>query len=82
MKLLKNFFRLYVLINIYGFFVFAQEQLDIARIIIVGLISVGSFLLAQGVTLPGEHSQAPIGGLGWLAVLGGALAYKKLRNKK
>ena len=27
MKSLNNFFRLYVLINIYGFFVFAQEQL-------------------------------------------------------
>jgi len=26
-------------------------------------------------------SQAPIGGLGWLAALGGALAYKKLRKK-
>ena len=26
-------------------------------------------------------SQAPIGGLGWFAVLGGALAYKKLRKK-
>ena len=59
-----------------------MKRLDIARIIIVGLISVGSFLLAQGVTFPGEPSQAPIGGLGWLAVLGGALAYKKLRNKK
>ena len=54
-----------------------MRGLDIARIIIVG-----SFLLAQGVTFPGEPSQAPIGGLGWLAVLGGALAYKKLRNKK
>ncbi len=59
-----------------------MRRLDIARIIIVGLISVGSFLLAQGVTFPGEPSQAPIGGLGWLAVLGGALAYKKLRNKE
>ena len=27
MKSLNNFFRLYVLINIYGFFIFAQEQL-------------------------------------------------------
>ena len=38
-----------------------MKRLDIARIIIVGLISVGSFLLAQGVTFPGEPSQAPIG---------------------
>ena len=29
-----------------------MRGLDIARIIIVGLISVGSFLLAQGVTFP------------------------------
>tara|TARA_B100001250_G_scaffold363035_1_gene342132 strand:+ start:498 stop:695 length:198 start_codon:yes stop_codon:yes gene_type:complete len=50
--------------------------------VIVGLFSVGSFLLAQGVTFPSEPSQAPIGGLGWLAVLGGALAYKRLREKK
>ena len=37
--------------------------------------------MAQGIPLPGEPSQAPIGGLGWLAALGGALAYKKLRKK-
>ncbi len=36
--------------------------------VIVGLFSVGSFLLAQGVTFPGEPSQAPIGGLGWLGL--------------
>ena len=37
--------------------------------------------LAQGITLPDPPSQAPIGGLGWLAALGGALAYKKLTKK-
>ena len=41
----------------------------------------GTMLMAQGITLPNEPSQAPIGGLGWLAALGGALAYKKLRKK-
>ena len=44
-------------------------------------VTIGSRALAQGITLPSEPSQAPIGGLGWLAVLGGALAYKKLRKK-
>ena len=45
------------------------------------ILTIGSMALAQGITLPSEPSQAPIGGLGWLAVLGGALAYKKLRKK-
>ena len=40
-----------------------------------------SLIMSQGITLPSEPSQAPIGGLGWLAALGGALAYKKLRKK-
>ena len=31
---------------------------------------------------PGEPAQAPIGGLGLLAAAGGALAIKKLRDKK
>ena len=45
------------------------------------ILTIGSMALAQGITLPSEPSQAPIGGLGWLAVLGGALAYKKLSKK-
>ena len=45
------------------------------------MITMGSILMAQGITLPDGPSQAPIGGLGWLAALGGALAYKKLRKK-
>ena len=44
-------------------------------------VAIGSMALAQGITLPSEPSQAPIGGLGWLAALGGVLAYKKLRKK-
>ena len=39
-------------------------------------------IVAQGITMPDTPSQAPIGGLGWLAILGGVMAYKKLRNKK
>jgi len=43
---------------------------------------ITSHLTAQGITVPDTPSQAPIGGLGYLALLGGAMAYKKLRNKK
>ena len=46
------------------------------------ILTIGSMALAQGITLPSEPSQAPIGGLGWLAALGGALAYNKLRKNK
>ena len=54
---------------------------NIIRNCIYFMITMGSMLMAQGITLPSEPSQAPIGGLGWLAALGGALAYKKLRKK-
>ena len=54
---------------------------SIIRYTITFFITISSFILAQGITLPNEPSQAPIGGLGWLAALGGALAYKKLRKK-
>tara|TARA_B110000014_G_C19668703_1_gene351215 strand:+ start:59 stop:250 length:192 start_codon:yes stop_codon:yes gene_type:complete len=54
---------------------------NIIRKTIYCMITMGSMLMAQGITLPNEPSQAPIGGLGWLAALGGALAYKKLRKK-
>ena len=54
---------------------------NIIRNTIYCMITMGSILMAQGITLPNEPSQAPIGGLGWLAALGGALAYKKLRKK-
>ena len=51
------------------------------RRITVFLVILGGTLAAQGITVPDTPSQAPIGGLGWLAILGGAMAYKKLRNK-
>jgi hypothetical protein len=41
-----------------------------------------NLILAQGVGFPDAPSQAPIGGLGLLAAAGGAMAYKKLKNKK
>ena len=54
---------------------------NIIRNAIIFIITISSIALAQGIALPGEPTQAPIGGLGWLAALGGALAYKKLRKK-
>ena len=48
----------------------------------VFLVILGGTLAAQGITVPDTPSQAPIGGLGYLAILGGAMAYNKLRNKK
>ena len=54
---------------------------NIIRNTITFILTTGSMVMAQGITLPSEPSQAPIGGLGWLAALGGALAYKKLRKK-
>ena len=51
---------------------------NIIRNTIIFIVTIGSIALAQGITLPSEPSQAPIGGLGWLAALGGALAYSCL----
>ena len=45
---------------------------NIIRNTIMFILNIGSMALAQGITLPNEPSQAPIGGLGWLAALGGA----------
>jgi hypothetical protein len=53
----------------------------IIRNAITFIITISSMALAQGIDLPSNPSQAPIGGLGWLAALGGALAYKKLKKK-
>ena len=53
----------------------------IIRNAITFILTIGSMAMAQGITLPSEPSQAPIGGLGWLAALGGALAYNKLKKK-
>ena len=53
----------------------------IIRNAITFILTIGPMAIAQGIDLPTGPSQAPIGGLGWLAALGGALAYKKLRKK-
>jgi hypothetical protein len=52
------------------------------RILIISFLSLSSVLLAQGVVFPDEPSQAPIGGLGLLGAVGGAMAWKKLKNRK
>ena len=49
---------------------------NIIRNTITFILTIGSMALAQGITVPANPSQAPIGGLGWLVALGGALAYK------
>jgi hypothetical protein len=49
--------------------------------IIIGLISISSILMAQGVGFSNAPTQAPIGGLKLLIGAGGAMAWKKFREK-
>ncbi len=51
-------------------------------ILIISFLSLSSVLLAQGVGWPDEPSQAPIGGFELLIGAGGAMAWKKLKNRK
>ena len=51
-------------------------------LIIIGFITFSSILLAQGIGFPDPPSQAPIGGLELLIGAGGAMAWKKLKNRK
>ena len=46
------------------------------------IISITSWLVAQGIDFPDAPSQAPIGGLGLLIGAGGAMAWSKLKNRK
>ena len=48
---------------------------------IIFLLPIVSILTAQP-SFPNSPNQAPIGGLGLLAAAGGAIAFKKLINKK
>ena len=50
--------------------------------LLITLISITSWLMAQGVDFPNTPSQAPIGGLELLIGAGGAMAWKKLRGRK
>jgi hypothetical protein len=49
--------------------------------LILFLTSTLSMIMAQGVGFPSDPAQAPIGGLELLIVAGGAMAYKKLKNR-
>ena len=51
-------------------------------VIYITLILNLSWLIAQGVDFPSNPDQAPIGGLGLLGLFGGAMAWKKLYNRK
>ena len=50
--------------------------------LLITLISITSWLMAQGVDFPNTPSQAPIGGLELLIGAGGAMVWKKLRGRK
>jgi hypothetical protein len=50
--------------------------------LLITIISITNTIIAQGVTFPGEPSQAPIGGLELLIGAGGAMAWSKLKNRK
>ncbi|MDC0480524.1 hypothetical protein OAP60_01280 [bacterium] len=49
--------------------------------LILFLTSTLSMIMAQGVDFPSDPAQAPIGGLELLIGAGGAMAYKKLKNR-
>ena len=49
--------------------------------LVITLFSITSWLVAQGIDFPGDPSQAPIGGLELLIGAGGAMAWKKFREK-
>ena len=50
--------------------------------LLITIISITNTLIAQGVTFPDSPSQAPIVGLELLIGAGGAMAWKKLKNRK
>jgi len=51
-------------------------------ILLITIISITNTLIAQGIDFPSTPSQAPIGGLELLIGAGGAMAWKKLKNRK
>jgi len=51
-------------------------------IILIGFFAITGTLLAQGVGFPDEPAQGTIGGLELLIGAGGAMAWKKLKNRK
>ena len=49
--------------------------------LLITIISITNTLIAQGVAFDPPPDQAPIGGLGLLIGAGGAMAYRKLKNR-
>ena len=49
--------------------------------LLITIISITNTIIAQGIDFPSDPSQAPIGGLELLIGAGGAMAWKKLREK-
>ena len=50
-------------------------------ILLIIPFSITSWLVAQGIGFPDPPNQGPIGGLGLLIGAGGAMAYRKLKNR-
>jgi hypothetical protein len=50
--------------------------------LVITLFSITSWLVAQGIDFPDPPNQGPIGGLELLIGVGGAMAWKKLKNRK
>jgi hypothetical protein len=50
--------------------------------LLITIISITNTLIAQGVDFPDPPNQGPIGGLELLIGAGGAMAWKKLKNRK
>jgi hypothetical protein len=50
--------------------------------LLITIISITNTLIAQGVDFPDPPNQGPIGGLELLIGVGGAMAWKKLKNRK
>ena len=48
--------------------------------LIINLLFFNAIIFAQGVDFPSSPTQAPIGGLGLLALGGAAIAYKKFKK--
>jgi len=50
--------------------------------LLITIISITNTLIAQGVDFPDPPNQGPIGGLELLIGAGGAMAWRKLKNRK
>ena len=48
--------------------------------LIINFLFFNAIIFAQGITFPSSPTQAPIGGLGLLALGGAAIAYKRFKK--